>query len=619
VVAGGRHTDRLGGNVTSGDSVMVNFTLADGCKDVALALVSYEAPSATFSRASADKQVLFQEQHGNFSGSGTLAVTVPGCFYQVDFVRGLALTHLGPANSNNFYSDQGRLLDADNGGSVVCHQVTPPAANLGVHKTVDPSGPVTVGTALAYDVRVTNSGTATGSGVVVDRIDTTNMVSSPSLSPFQVTPLSCTDGPIVVNSVGNYTWKVKNVPAGGHCDLTVNVTPNSPGIITNSAAVGGGSPAGNPANCIEPTCSTQTTSVSPAAVGTLSAEIKDSATHAVVTGGTILVDNVSHTDRLAPTHLLPGSYCTGAHMPAGYSLVGVAVNGAPANSSTPCVNVAANRPTDVVFTATKAPQTACVDVSYVLSGSTPAIQVPGGQVSVAGQPAAAAPSLFCNLPAGNTEATAVTPPSGFTVVGAVTHPEHLVPGTNPPVTFTVQPTSQPGENCGRILGTIVIAGTNQVVSGSTGSISEGGQTLHDNPALFSCQAPGPVTVSATAPSGYVFTTPSTTTATIVAEQVTPVVFQVQPASTGGGLGQGNPDGGNQGAGAGQGNPAGGTQPASGVLAASAQHAPTSGVLGTSIGMPLTGSEATGRIALSVVCVALGMFAIVRSRRSSSRL
>jgi hypothetical protein len=44
-------------------------------------------------------------------------VTLPGNFYQVDFVLGSTIDQLGPAGSNLFYSAQGRLLSADNNGS----------------------------------------------------------------------------------------------------------------------------------------------------------------------------------------------------------------------------------------------------------------------------------------------------------------------------------------------------------------------------------------------------------------------------------------------------------------------------------------------------------------------
>jgi hypothetical protein len=48
---------------------------------------------------------------------------MPSCYYQVDFVYGDVITKFGPAGSSNFYSAQGRLIKARNGGTSSC---TPP-------------------------------------------------------------------------------------------------------------------------------------------------------------------------------------------------------------------------------------------------------------------------------------------------------------------------------------------------------------------------------------------------------------------------------------------------------------------------------------------------------------
>ena len=51
-------------------------------------------------------------------GEHTLTVKLPGSNFQVDFVCGGVIQHLGPAGSNNSYTPQGRLISADNGGPV---------------------------------------------------------------------------------------------------------------------------------------------------------------------------------------------------------------------------------------------------------------------------------------------------------------------------------------------------------------------------------------------------------------------------------------------------------------------------------------------------------------------
>ncbi|MHB8507249.1 MAG: hypothetical protein ACYDGR_01190, partial [Candidatus Dormibacteria bacterium] len=75
------------------------------------------------------------------------------------------------------------------------------------------------------------------------------------------------------------------------------------------------------------------------------------------------------------------------------------------------------------------------------------------------------------------------------------------------------------------------------------------------------------------------------TAAVVANQVTPVVFQVQP------IGSQGPT----------------TPPSTtGLPVQTASHGPSTGVLGTSIGMPLTGSEVLLRLGFSILCLGLGV-------------
>lgn len=110
---------------TQGGQATVSFTMGAGCTGRQLSLVSYTAPSDTFSRDNASQQRIFQAETGTFgdqTGSHTyvLQVNVPSCFFQIDFVSGSPITQLGPAGSNNFYSDQDRLLAGVNGGTMSC-------------------------------------------------------------------------------------------------------------------------------------------------------------------------------------------------------------------------------------------------------------------------------------------------------------------------------------------------------------------------------------------------------------------------------------------------------------------------------------------------------------------
>jgi len=117
VINGATTFSTLGGHVQSGGSVTANFTIAAGCTSVQVSLASYRAPAPTYDRNTASQQVLFDSATGTFAaGPHTLQIFVPAGFFQVDFVLGAAITQLGPASSHNFYGDQGRLIDHDNGG-----------------------------------------------------------------------------------------------------------------------------------------------------------------------------------------------------------------------------------------------------------------------------------------------------------------------------------------------------------------------------------------------------------------------------------------------------------------------------------------------------------------------
>lgn len=108
------------GNVTEGDTVTANFTVAPG-KTVTLSLVSYTAPAPTTSWENLLLQKISDVNTGTFSaGSHSLTVTVPNCYFQVDFVGGLAINKFGAIGSNILYGAQGRLISYDNGGTKSC-------------------------------------------------------------------------------------------------------------------------------------------------------------------------------------------------------------------------------------------------------------------------------------------------------------------------------------------------------------------------------------------------------------------------------------------------------------------------------------------------------------------
>jgi hypothetical protein len=109
------------GQTHEGDTVKVVFTVPAGHEVHHYAFVAYTAPSASFDANTASQQQIYELAEGDF-GPGTYSLTIhaPKCYYQLDFVCGYAIDHLGPANSNIFYTPQGRLISADNGGLHSC-------------------------------------------------------------------------------------------------------------------------------------------------------------------------------------------------------------------------------------------------------------------------------------------------------------------------------------------------------------------------------------------------------------------------------------------------------------------------------------------------------------------
>ena len=126
----------------SGGSATVSFAVAAGCSNIKLSLVSYKAPGPAFDASTADQQTVHDSRTVLLgAGNHTLTVAMPNCFYQVDFVYGDVIAKLGPAGSSNFYSAQGRLIKARNGGTGSC--APPPTdecPNLEGNQTSVPAG-----------------------------------------------------------------------------------------------------------------------------------------------------------------------------------------------------------------------------------------------------------------------------------------------------------------------------------------------------------------------------------------------------------------------------------------------------------------------------------------------
>jgi hypothetical protein len=118
----------LWGQVNPGDHIRTVFTIAPNCEDVELSLISYMAPGPQFDYHAAGEQEVFDFDTGFFdAGEHQMEIDVPQCFFQVDFVKGPVIEHLGPPGSNNYYTAQGRLIHSDQGdpGAPSCENLLP--------------------------------------------------------------------------------------------------------------------------------------------------------------------------------------------------------------------------------------------------------------------------------------------------------------------------------------------------------------------------------------------------------------------------------------------------------------------------------------------------------------
>ena len=104
-----------------------------------LTLVSYVAPTSSFSDSNAYEQEIYQDDTATFNAqngtiTGSLKVTIPNDDYQIDFVCGQAISQLepnqdgdiyGPDSADILYHAEDTFIASDNGGTT-----TPPSSCL---------------------------------------------------------------------------------------------------------------------------------------------------------------------------------------------------------------------------------------------------------------------------------------------------------------------------------------------------------------------------------------------------------------------------------------------------------------------------------------------------------
>lgn len=100
-----------------GDDVTVNFSVDSACSSVEVSLAAYEASGSSF--GTSIPQTLYDSTTGTFGpGNHSLgAVSIPACFYQVEFVCGPVLTG-EEINSGKRYGS--RKIDWHNAGANSC-------------------------------------------------------------------------------------------------------------------------------------------------------------------------------------------------------------------------------------------------------------------------------------------------------------------------------------------------------------------------------------------------------------------------------------------------------------------------------------------------------------------
>jgi SdrD B-like domain/Prealbumin-like fold domain len=194
----------LAGNTNQGDTITVNFTNS-GSMATTYTLVSYVAPNGNFNTANLQGQTIFQYDTETVApgAKGSLTVTLPNCYFQLDFVCGLAIPQLA-GNSNDLYHAQNRYIDGDTDGSQVC-------------------APSTLCGTIFCDANNNGSYTSGEAGIAGDIVTLTGV-------DFQGNSVSLTT---TTNSKGLYTFT--NVAASNAAGYTITATLPSgylPGTIS---------------------------------------------------------------------------------------------------------------------------------------------------------------------------------------------------------------------------------------------------------------------------------------------------------------------------------------------------------------------------------------------------
>ncbi len=229
----------LRGNTAQGDTVTANFTIAAGSSPRMFSLVAYEAPTSSFSASNAYQQVITDVATGTFGpGAHSLTVVEPDSFFQVDFVCGAPLPQLLANGSDIDYTNEGRLISADNGGTQ-----TFVLSSLSGTVYLDVNGNDTFGSGDSglANITLTLTGT-TGTGTAVTATTTSN-----SGGGYTFTGLAPGIYTVTETQPSGYTAETANAGSvGGTAAIgsvsTIGLNSNTAGINYNFGELVAGSP-----------------------------------------------------------------------------------------------------------------------------------------------------------------------------------------------------------------------------------------------------------------------------------------------------------------------------------------------------------------------------------------
>jgi hypothetical protein len=228
----------LSGNTQQGDTVTATFTVPAGMDDT-LTLVSYTAPSSTWSDANAYEQVIYQQATGTFTpGTHTLTVQIPNDDYQIDFFCGAAIGQLEPNQNNDAYGPdsadityhaEDRFISSDNGGTKVCSPMPAPTPATPIPQ----SSPTTATMVLSDSATLSGGYNPTGS-ITFTLYSPTNTVVDTETVTVSGNGTYNTPNGYAPTTAGTYEW-VATYTGDGNNNSVTSPKGSEPEVVTQAS------------------------------------------------------------------------------------------------------------------------------------------------------------------------------------------------------------------------------------------------------------------------------------------------------------------------------------------------------------------------------------------------